>query len=89
MILRVLSFSGEKDSHQERVYVCERVSYSPLISVVLLDIEGTTTPIDFVYKVLFPYARSAPQSFSHRIDSTWLMTSKDSCAKTPRTPRGV
>jgi enolase-phosphatase E1 len=25
--------------------------------VVLLDIEGTTTPIDFVYNVLFPYAR--------------------------------
>ena len=25
--------------------------------VILLDIEGTTTPIDFVYQVLFPYAR--------------------------------
>jgi enolase-phosphatase E1 len=25
--------------------------------VVLLDIEGTTTPIDFVYQTLFPYAR--------------------------------
>jgi enolase-phosphatase E1 len=25
---------------------------------VLLDIEGTTTPIDFVYKRLFPYARA-------------------------------
>jgi enolase-phosphatase E1 len=24
---------------------------------ILLDIEGTTTPIDFVYQVLFPYAR--------------------------------
>jgi len=24
---------------------------------VLLDIEGTTTPVDFVYRVLFPYAR--------------------------------
>jgi enolase-phosphatase E1 len=24
---------------------------------ILLDIEGTTTPIDFVYEVLFPYAR--------------------------------
>jgi len=23
----------------------------------LLDVEGTTTPIDFVYRVLFPYAR--------------------------------
>jgi enolase-phosphatase E1 len=28
------------------------------IKVVLLDIEGTTTPIDFVYHVLFPYART-------------------------------
>ena len=30
---------------------------------VLLDIEGTTTPIDFVYKTLFPYARSHAQEF--------------------------
>lgn len=28
------------------------------IAAVLLDIEGTTTPIDFVYNVLFPYART-------------------------------
>lgn len=28
------------------------------ITALLLDIEGTTTPIDFVYKVLFPYARA-------------------------------
>jgi enolase-phosphatase E1 len=27
------------------------------ITALLLDIEGTTTPIDFVYNVLFPYAR--------------------------------
>ncbi len=27
------------------------------MSVILLDIEGTTTPIDFVYGTLFPYAR--------------------------------
>ena len=36
------------------------MSASPInssILVVLLDIEGTTTPIDFVYKTLFPYAR--------------------------------
>ena len=26
-------------------------------SAYLLDVEGTTTPIDFVYRVLFPYAR--------------------------------
>ncbi len=28
------------------------------IQAILLDIEGTTTPIAFVYEVLFPYARS-------------------------------
>lgn len=28
------------------------------IRAVLLDIEGTTTPIDFVFKTLFPYARA-------------------------------
>ena len=27
------------------------------VKVLLLDIEGTTTPIDFVYNILFPYAR--------------------------------
>ena len=25
---------------------------------VLLDVEGTTTPVDFVFQVLFPYARA-------------------------------
>jgi enolase-phosphatase E1 len=33
------------------------------IRVVLLDIEGTTTPIDFVYHVLFPYARERVKAF--------------------------
>ena len=32
-----------------------RAGYSA-IRVILLDIEGTTTPVDFVYKTLFPYA---------------------------------
>jgi enolase-phosphatase E1 len=38
--------------------------------VVLLDIEGTTTPIDFVYQVLFPYARKHMAAFlsAHRAD---------------------
>ena len=27
------------------------------MQVILLDIEGTTTPIDFVHKTLFPYAK--------------------------------
>lgn len=33
--------------------------------VVLLDIEGTTTPISFVYDVLFPYARARMRSYVH------------------------
>jgi enolase-phosphatase E1 len=39
-------------------------------STILLDIEGTTTPIDFVYQVLFPYARARLKDFitRHRED---------------------
>ena len=32
-------------------------------SVILLDIEGTTTPISFVYETLFPYARAHLKEF--------------------------
>ncbi|HEX8090717.1 MAG TPA: acireductone synthase, partial [Blastocatellia bacterium] len=32
-------------------------------TAILLDIEGTTTPIDFVYEVLFPYAREHVKDF--------------------------
>lgn len=35
---------------------------------ILLDIEGTTSPIDFVYKVLFPFARENMRTFLER---TW------------------
>ena len=31
---------------------------SDSVAAVLLDIEGTTTPVDFVYRVLFPYAHA-------------------------------
>ena len=33
------------------------------IRVILLDIEGTTTPVDFVYRTLFPYATRKLESF--------------------------
>ncbi|HEV7375876.1 MAG TPA: acireductone synthase [Pyrinomonadaceae bacterium] len=36
------------------------------ISTILLDIEGTTTPIDFVYQILFPYARARLKDFIKR-----------------------
>lgn len=40
---------------------------------ILLDIEGTITPIEFVYQVLFPYARDHLKEFlrQHR-DSTYV-----------------
>lgn len=35
----------------------------PSAALILLDIEGTTTPIDFVYKTLFPFARARVKDF--------------------------
>lgn len=37
--------------------------YSDGVDVILLDIEGTTTPVDYVFGVLFPFARSHLTSF--------------------------
>jgi enolase-phosphatase E1 len=43
------------------------VSLSALhIRAVVLDIEGTTTPVNFVYHVLFPYARAHVPAFLSR-----------------------
>ncbi len=36
------------------------------IRALLLDIEGTTTPVDFVYRTLFPYARVKFEDFLRR-----------------------
>jgi len=33
------------------------------VRVILLDIEGTTTPIEFVHNILFPYARARVRGF--------------------------
>jgi enolase-phosphatase E1 len=38
------------------------------IRVILLDIEGTTTPVDFVYKTLFPYASRKVEFFLREHD---------------------
>ncbi|MEO6726107.1 MAG: acireductone synthase [Blastocatellia bacterium] len=35
-------------------------------SCILLDLEGTTTPIDFVYQVLFPFARTRVKDYLAR-----------------------
>jgi enolase-phosphatase E1 len=42
----------------------------PGITIILLDIEGTTTPVDFVYRTLFTYARNNLSSFLHKSSST-------------------
>lgn len=39
---------------------------NPNIRNILLDIEGTTTPIDFVYQVLFPFARRCVGDYLNR-----------------------
>jgi len=36
------------------------------VDLVLLDIEGTTTPMSFVYDVLFPYARARLASYAQQ-----------------------
>ncbi len=36
------------------------------VAAYLLDIEGTTTPVDFVYKTLFPFARERLPAFLER-----------------------
>jgi enolase-phosphatase E1 len=33
------------------------------VHIILLDIEGTTTPVEFVYQTLFPYASNNRESF--------------------------
>ncbi len=40
------------------------------IECILLDIEGTTTPIDYVYKILFPYARARVDVYLDKHAST-------------------
>ncbi len=40
-----------------------KMQFDSVIKVILLDIEGTTTPIDFVYQILFPYAQQHVPSY--------------------------
>ena len=42
---------------------CVHLREERLIRAILLDIEGTTSPIEFVYRTLFPYARARLASF--------------------------
>lgn len=47
-------------------------------AALLLDIEGTTTPISFVYQVLFPYARQHLEEF---LKTNWELPEVQSEAK--------
>ena len=38
----------------------------PSASLIILDIEGLTPPIDFVYKTLFPFARERVKDYLSR-----------------------
>jgi enolase-phosphatase E1 len=38
-------------------------AFDTQVNIILLDIEGTTTPVDFVYQTLFPYASAKIESF--------------------------
>jgi enolase-phosphatase E1 len=39
------------------------MSYADTATVILLDIEGTTTPVSYVFEVLFPFARDNIEAF--------------------------
>jgi enolase-phosphatase E1 len=60
------------------------------IRVILLDIEGTTTSIDFVYKTLFPYASRKLESFlrEHVQDPEIQCLIQDLCAQHDVDERG-
>ena len=56
---------GAKNAKQE-ILICAFCAFLRrfvLMKVILLDIEGTTTPIDFVHKTLFPFARNQMREF--------------------------
>src|SRR5262245_24416992 len=37
---------------------------------IVLDVEGTTTPVEFVYQVLFPFARARAAAYLERHDGS-------------------
>jgi enolase-phosphatase E1 len=49
----------------------------PMVRGILLDIEGTTTPIAFVYDILFPFARRHVPKYLKRADLTELKREYD------------
>jgi enolase-phosphatase E1 len=53
---------------------------------ILLDIEGTTTPISFVYDVLFPYARQRMSAYVRNNDLTDLHREYESDVQSGNNP---
>src|SRR5229473_963780 len=53
---------------------------------ILLDIEGTTTPIAFVYAVLFPFARRNAGKYVKHADLTDLKREHDEDVRQGRNP---
>jgi enolase-phosphatase E1 len=53
----------------------------PIARGILLDIEGTTTPISFVYDVLFPFARRHVSQYLKHADLTGLKSEYDEDAR--------
>src|SRR5262245_47189140 len=53
---------------------------------ILLDVEGTTTPIAFVYDVLFPFARRRIASRLPYLDLTGLKREHDEDVRQARNP---
>ena len=66
------------------------VSLSTLqIRALLLDIEGTTTPVEFVYQVLFPYARAhAAEYLARNRNQPTFGTPSRCCATNTRQKSG-
>ncbi len=56
------------------------------IRAILLDIEGTTTPIEFVHQVLFPYARARVHDYLEQGDIALLRAEYAAEPPTPDLP---
>src|SRR5687767_853999 len=53
-------------ARRERSGDMKPLAFQEPVRAILLDIEGTTTPIDFVYQTLFPYARARLAAYLER-----------------------
>jgi enolase-phosphatase E1 len=79
--------------HGTDVHPVERSSLALSdIRAILLDIEGTTTPIEFVHQVLFPYARARVHSYLEQhgddpaVRADVALLRSEYAAESPRSP---